>query len=218
MVERIGREKDFDLEAVEAALRTAVLAAGAKVLESLLAGVGRGRRDAPVFSACGARMESRGLEEKNILTIWGPVRFARSRFQCPDCGQTRYPGDETLDVSETTRSPGVRRMMARTGSRQTFKEAREDLRLLAGVEVSAKDVERLAEKSGRDIEEWQAKERERLMVDPGEASPPQTIPVLYIEMDGTGVPMTPAELAGRKGKQADGTAKTRAAKIGCGTI
>ena len=34
-------------------------------------------------------------------------------------------------------------------------------------------------------------------------------------VDGTGVPMCPAQLAGRKGKQPDGTAKTREAKLGC---
>jgi hypothetical protein len=96
LAERIGREKHFDLEAVEAALRTAVLAAGVKVLESLLAGVGRGRRDASVFRACGARMESRGVEEKTILTLLGPVRFTRSRFQCPECRQTRYPVQHPL--------------------------------------------------------------------------------------------------------------------------
>ena len=38
---------------------------------------------------------------------------------------------------------------------------------------------------------------------------------LTIEYDGTGVPMTKNEVAGRKGKQKDGTAKTREAKLGC---
>jgi len=37
----------------------------------------------------------------------------------------------------------------------------------------------------------------------------------YISYDGTGVPMTPEELRGRRGKQADGSAKTREAKLGC---
>lgn len=41
------------------------------------------------------------------------------------------------------------------------------------------------------------------------------IPVLYVCMDGTGVPVTKKESAGRKGKQPDGSAKTREAKLGC---
>ena len=39
-------------------------------------------------------------------------------------------------------------------------------------------------------------------------------PILYIEMDGTGVPVTGAETAGRKGK-AGGPARTREVKLGC---
>ena len=45
--------------------------------------------------------------------------------------------------------------------------------------------------------------------------PEKTIPTFYIGYDGTGVPMTEAERRGRKGKQADGSAKTREAKLGC---
>ena len=38
---------------------------------------------------------------------------------------------------------------------------------------------------------------------------------MYDSADGTGVPMVPEELAGRPGKQADGTAKTRQVYLGC---
>jgi hypothetical protein len=38
---------------------------------------------------------------------------------------------------------------------------------------------------------------------------------MYISYDGTGIPMTRAELAGRRGKQPDGSARTREAKLGC---
>jgi hypothetical protein len=40
-------------------------------------------------------------------------------------------------------------------------------------------------------------------------------PNLYVSYDGTGVPMVPRETEGRKGKQPDGKAKTREAKLGC---
>jgi hypothetical protein len=38
---------------------------------------------------------------------------------------------------------------------------------------------------------------------------------MYIEYDGSGVPVMKRETSGRKGKQEDGTAKTREAKLGC---
>ena len=41
------------------------------------------------------------------------------------------------------------------------------------------------------------------------------VPILYIAMDGTGVPVVPRETEGRRGKDATGKAKTREVKIGC---
>lgn len=202
------------MEAWETVLRTAVLSAGAKALASLLEGVGCGRQDEAIVCDCGARMESRGLKSKPLLTILGPVDYKRSLFQCPSCNQTRYPGDEQLDVVDTTRSPGTRRMMARAGSRSTFKEGRDDLKIYAEIEVSAKDVERVAEGIGADMERWSQNQRDLVEQDiPVQAQ--KTIPIMYISYDGTGVPMIASELEGRKGKQPDGSAKTREMKLGC---
>jgi hypothetical protein len=109
-------------------------------------------------------------------------------------------------------------MMARAGHRDTFKEGREDLRIYAGLTVSAKDVERVAETIGAEMETWSAEEGKALLAAEEEREPrpvPKTIPIMYIEYDGTGVPMVLAEVKGRKGKQDDGSAKTREAKLGC---
>jgi hypothetical protein len=160
-------------------------------------------------------MESRGLKHKELLTILGPVAYGRSMFQCPACQATRYPGDEELDIVDTTRSPGVRRMMARAGSQSTFKEGREDLKIYAGLEVSAKDVERVAEGIGQAMESWASRQQEEVLRNHESGVSEKTIPNLYVSYDGTGVPMTKEELKGHQGKQADGSAKTHEAKLGC---
>jgi hypothetical protein len=159
-------------------------------------------------------MESQGVRRKELMTILGPVVYRRSMFRCPSCQATRYPGDEALDVIGTTRSPGLRRMMARAGSQSTFKDGRDDLRIYAGLEVSAKDVERVAERIGREMDTWSREERHRVLAEDG-PEPERDIPLMYISYDGTGVPMRPEELVGVKGKQVDGAAKTREAKLGC---
>ena len=207
----------MDFEAVETAIRSAVLVAGAGALGEFLEGIGCGRRDEPIRCSCGERMKSKGLKHKRLTSIMGavPTPYARSMFQCPRCGKTRYPGDEELDVVATSRTPALRRMMARMGSKCTFKEARDDLRELAGVTVSAKDVERVAEAIGEDMHQWMEREHDGLRWNPPRLDIPKTIETMYIEADGTGVPMVPGELEGRKGKQADGSAKTREAKLGC---
>jgi hypothetical protein len=160
-------------------------------------------------------MESRGLQAKPLLSILGPVSYSRSLFRCPACGKTHVPGDEELDVVGTSRTPGLRRMMARAGSRSTFKEGQDDLKVYAGVVVSAKDVERVAEGIGADMEAWRAREAEEALKTESEGRPEPTVPILYVALDGTGVPMTRKEVAGRRGKQKDGSAKTREAKLGC---
>ena len=211
-----AREGRVDLEAVEGALRRAVLAAGAKTLELLLETVGVGRRETPVrCPRCGAVMASKGVCSKRVLTLLGWIRFERSRFVCPQCAMVRFPGDEALGVVDTSRSPGVQRLEARFGAKETFKEVAEDLHVAAGIAVSAKDVECVAERIGEEIEQWTQRERrEQRREETAEADGPP-IETFYVEFDGTGVPMTQKELAGRRGKQADGSAKTREAKLGC---
>jgi hypothetical protein len=82
--------------------------------------------------------------------------------------------------------------------------------------VAAREVERVAEEVGHQVERWLAAEQERILQAvpipaPAAASPAK----FYISFDGTGVPMRKSELVGRRGKQADGSARTREAKLGC---
>lgn len=214
-MQKVARQRGSDLESWETTIRAAVLAAGAKALGELISGIGCGKREAPLNCRCGATMESKGQKGKTVLTILGPVVFRRSMFECPECGESRYPGDDELDVVDTTRSPGLRRMMARAGSHNTFKEGCEDLRIYAGINVSAKDVERVSEGIGEDMEQWSKRQRENILKQVPAVSKEKTIPLMYVSTDGTGVPMTKNELKGRKGKQSDGTAKTREVKLGC---
>ena len=210
------RGAGWDLEALETALRDAVLLAGGSLLEVLLKDAGCGRRETPVRCSCGASMLSRGRRTKTLETMVEKVKWVRSLFQCPDCGKIRYPGDEELDVVGTSRSPALRRQVARLGAKEPFGEVAKDLRELAGIQISRKDAERIAEAVGEDMEQWDKAERDQLRF--AEPPPPEaskTIETLYIEFDGTGVPMTKEEVAGRKGKQRDGSAKTREAKLGC---
>ncbi|GBE02711.1 hypothetical protein BMS3Bbin06_00445 [bacterium BMS3Bbin06] len=215
ILQKAAQQKHSDLESWEGAIRAAVLRAGAKALGELIWGIGCGRREAPMKCSCGATMDGKGLKGKTLLTILGPVEYRRSMFECPICGQSRYPGDEELDVVGTMRSPGLRRMMARAGSRNTFKDGCEDLRVYAGINVSAKEVERVAERIGEDMEQWSKRQRQDILRQEEPVRKGEDISIIYVCTDGTGVPMTKTELQGRKGKHTDGSAKTREVKLGC---
>lgn len=189
---------------------------GAGVLGTLLA---HWQQHAPrevIRCECGQRMSSRGRRDKGVVTTLGPVPFARSLYQCAHCHRGRFPDDERLDIVHTTYSPGVRRLMARAGSQTQFEQAAEDLRCYAGLKVEPREIERVAEEVGRQVEAWLAQQQEQLLQTDAVPSPTRGSQAkFYISFDGTGVPVRKNELVGRRGKQADGSARTREAKLGC---
>ena len=206
-----------DFEAWESLLLQAARQGGAGVLGNLLV---HWQQHAPreVFLCkCGQRMLSRGRRAKRLLTTLGRVSaFARSFYQCGQCRQGRFPDDERLDLVNTTYSPGVRRLMARAGSQTQFEQAAQDLCCYAGLNVESREIERIAEDVGRQVEQWLSQEQEQIL-HTGFAASPGLVgnTKFYISFDGTGVPVRKNELVGRRGKQADGSARTREAKLGC---
>jgi hypothetical protein len=101
-------------------------------------------------------------------------------------------------------TPGVLRMTGSVAALVSFEESSALLQELAGVEISTSQVERAAEALGAEIAA-----DERCRVD----RMGEVVPTIYLGMDGTGVPMRKSEVAGRAGKQTDGSAKTREAKV-----
>jgi hypothetical protein len=106
-------------------------------------------------------------------------------------------------------------MQAMVGQQAPFDQGREQRKVLAGLEVTAKSVERTAEALGADIAQGeQAVMPQALPVDlPALAGAP--IPILYVQMDGTGVPVVKKETVGRQGKTPGQPAHTREVKLGC---
>jgi hypothetical protein len=205
----------LDLEAVEMAIRSALHQAGATALSELL------KYDPPEPEQrirpcpCGHTAVYRGLHAKTILTAVGSAELLRPYFLCAHCHHGQFPADVELDVENTELSPGVRRMLAVVGNDAPFDHGREQMKWLAGLEVTTKAVERTAEAIGADIaaRQQEAMNRARQLDLHIPIGPP--IPVLYIECDGTGVPMVRAETEGRPGKIDGQPARTREVKLGC---
>ena len=205
-----------DFEAWETLLLQAARQGGAGVLGSLLTHWQAHAARQVILCECGQRMSSRGRRGKGLLTTLGPVPFARSFYQCEQCREGRFPDDERLDIINTTYSPGVRRLMARAGSQTQFEQAAEDLLCYAGLKIEPREIERVAEEVGRQVEQWLSEEQKPI-VPTGVSVPPklEADTKFYVSFDGTGVPVRKSELIGRPGKQADGSARTREAKLGC---
>jgi hypothetical protein len=101
-------------------------------------------------------------------------------------------------------TPALARMMYRAAAKNSYAEASQDLFEYAGVKVGERQIQRLVREVAPAVAPWLKTRQDK----PERAR-------MYVSGDGTGVPMRPEELAGRKGKQADGSAKTREAKLGC---
>jgi len=202
----------LDLEAVEQATRDALHQAGAGLIETLLNEEESAASQRPC--ACGEQARLAGKRAKKLVTMLGAIVVERAYYHCKHCGSGFAPRDQELAVEATQYSPGVRRMTALVGSETSFDRGRVLLNELAGVGVTAKAVEREAEAIGADIAAREQAEISRaVQLELPEICVPE-VPVLYIEMDGTGVPTTTAATAGRKGKSG-GSARTREVKLGC---
>lgn len=202
-----------DLEALETLVRSAMHQAGAAALTELL------RFPVPehrtLACPCGQQARYRELRSKTVLTAVGKVEVSRPWYRCPHCHEGQFPADAELDLVDTEFSPGVRRMQALVGQDASFGHGREQMKLLAGLEVTTKSVERAAEAIGTDIARREQKEIDRAVQLDLPIILGEPVPVLYVQMDGTGVPVVKKETVDRKGKLDGLPAHTREAKLGC---
>ena len=198
---------------MEVAMRSAMHQAGAIALGELLQCDAPGPDQLDVACSCGHSARYRELRCRRILTAVGEVELVRPYYLCPHCHQGQFPFDAELDVENKDLSPGVRRMLAVVGQAAAFDQGREQMKLLAGLELTTKAVERTAEAIGEDIGGREREQIQQAMQLDLPVVVGEPIPILYVQMDGTGVPVTQAER--RESKREGQPARTREVKLGC---
>ncbi len=197
------------------AVRSAMHQAGATALSQLLQFAAPTADQRTIPCTCGHTAHYREQRSKPVLTVVGKVEVSRPYYLCPHCHAGQFPADVEMDIENTEFSPGVRRMQAVVGQGAPFDLGRQQMKLLADVEVTTKAVERTAEAVGENIVAREQKEIQRAMQLDLPIVVGDPIPILYIQMDGTGVPVVKKEIAGRPGKTDGQPAHTREAKLGC---
>ena len=153
---------------------------------------------------CGGEARLVGRRPKTFTTALGPLTLERAWYHCDSCHNGFSPRDRALGMEHTFVSPAALRMIGIAAARTSFEGASALLRELAGLALAPKTVERHAEALGREI----AGDESRI-IEPE----PCDAPTVYLGLDGTGVPARKTEVEGRCGKQPDGSAKTREAKL-----
>jgi hypothetical protein len=211
---RLGSGEAVPLLEIEKGFRDAALRGGNILFTRFLSEM---KDTAPVCAQCAAQkpMEDLGVRSKNIVSLLGEGTISRTYYGC-GCGNHMLPKDELLDIEGTSFTPGVRRVASQLAACDSFERSSATLGEVCGIYVSGKDTERIAEAVGIALEAENAKQiAEAFSLSGVGLSAGIRIKIMYIEFDGTGVPVMKRETSGRKGKQEDGTAKTREAKLGC---
>jgi hypothetical protein len=183
------------------------------VLGKLLA-ADPGYRGPRVDCGAGHQAEFVSYRDKVIDTVLGPVTLTRAWYHCARCEHGLAPRDGELGVAGASMSPGLRAMSDKAAAAVPFAPAAGLLADLAGVRLTVKRVERAAEASGAALAAASRSRAGLIARRKLVPMPPQPLPdKLYIVIDGTGVPVTSKETAGREGKGEDGRARTREVKM-----
>lgn len=141
--------------------------------------------------------------------MFGHFPLRRDYYHHPGKQQGHYPADHALGL-EGGYTPALAKLLCLEGAdEQTYLKAERHLEQTGGISVSARQIQRVVQRVGAAAQQWQERTAEPAECERG------AIPILYVSADGTGIPMVPEELAGRKGKQTDGKAKTRQVYLGC---
>lgn len=200
---------------METIIRSAMHRAGAAALTQLLQYGPPDEEHRTIPCSCGHSSRYKELRSKTLLTVLGPVKLTRPYYLCSQCSKGSCPVDAELGVADLESSPGVRRMEAVVGSEMPFAAGCEPLKVLAGLDVPAKAIERATEAIGSQIARWDEQEiaRAKQLLLPIVSK--QNIPKMYVLMDGVQVPVVRSETEGRTGRTEGQRARTRECKLGC---
>jgi hypothetical protein len=199
--ERLSTEGAGRVDWLESGLRDLLLNSGAQIVATLL-------NDPALRIPENHRRSGEkalGPQQRTLHTLFGPIEVSRRAYYDASAHRCRYPLDEALQLMEGF-TPTAAQLVCRSGAREPYVIASEDLAAYAGLHIDARRIQRLLQRIGpafkEAVEEWRQP-----------TSP--AVPRMYISADGTGIPLRRQALKGRKGRQPDGSAKTHEVKVGC---
>lgn len=151
-------------------------------------------------------MHFKDRRKVEVQSIFGRFELARDYYYLPKENRGHCPADAALGLEMGCTSALARLACQQSAEAHSFEQAEKQLKRTGEIEMQARQLQRLVQTIGPGAQKWQERQ-----------TPPEpcTAPIMYVSGDGTGVPMRKDELAGRKGKQEDGSAKTRQAYLGC---
>ena len=146
-----------------------------------------------------------GSRPKAVLLTLGWITLRRPYLYSALRGEGRFPLDRALGLVDSY-SPEVLRWACRAAALAgSYQAASRDLLTYAGLEIDARQIQRLVTQVAPAMNRWRAAQ--------APVCNPVAGDILCVGTDGTGAPMRRREVRGRKGKQG-GRARTREVKVG----
>ena len=149
-------------------------------------------------------MSASGQRIKGFATRFGKVALRRRCFRCQDCGRSVYPLDRALGLSGVACTPGAMSLIADTIGKLSVEESARMLKNLAGLQIPESTLHRWSVEIGQWVQGFEHSE----VVEGAPASRR-----VYVSCDGTGIPMRKPETEGVRGKQEDGSSRTRESRL-----
>ena len=191
------------VQQLEILVRTAIFKPAADLVACLLQEA-IDRIDAAYQAKPGEHYKGRQVLE--VQCLFGSFALERDYYYHPGREAGRFPADAGLGL-EGGYTPALARLMCLEGADEPgFEKAERHLAETGGICVSARQIQRVVQQIGSSAQAWQEREGALGTTDAR---------VLYVSGDGTGIPMRKEALAGRRGKQLDGSAKTAQVYLGC---
>lgn len=191
------------VQQLEVLVRTAIFKPAADLVAFLLQEA-IDRIDAAYQAKPGEHYKGRQVLE--VQCLFGSFALMRDYYYHPGRKVGHFPADAGLGL-EGGYTPALARLMCLEGADEPgFEKAERHLAQTGGIQVSARQIQRVLQQIGSSAQAWQEREGALGATDAR---------VLYVSGDGTGIPMRKEALAGRRGKQPDGSAKTAQVYLGC---
>jgi len=191
------------VQELETLLRSALFKPATQLV-GLLLQQSADRIDATFQPKPGQHRKGRGKVE--VPGMFGRFVLERDYYYDPKKKEGHFPADAALGL-EMGCTPALARLVCLEGADESsFQKAQDHLLETGGIEFSGRQIQRMVGRVGPAAQQWQDRE-----VSPQACN----APIMYVSVDGTGVPMRKKELIGCKGKGPEGKAKTKQVYLGC---
>jgi len=178
-----------DPRELERRCRDLGLAVGHELFVQFLRAYGDGKQGPTVRCPCGGLRRYVGTRARTLRDLMNRMlTLERAYYFCRACGQGWLPLDEQLGLTSAQVTPALHEVAVTCGSMAPPEEAAEVLSLVAGVELSAKSVERHTKAAGTAVDRALDAHAQAVQADtsPEGAVPPTAPPRPYnLQLDGS---------------------------------